>query len=215
MASIFIPDGKPVEEILDRGEARALEIRRAAGTDALEKLQWHLEDVSGAPREHGEHGENVRRPMGAVQRWEAKVRPTNVLTAEHCQLLYDYRLAVADPNLTNARGQRERVVEVHAVGLLGSPRVVPHHLAEDPGRHRYAGYRDRVDLQAADAITGIQHAARQDEQASRKIAERIQPPLRTLLARLIQVDVGRPSTRPSPSMAIWASVTLAGISARP
>ena len=70
MASIFIPDGKPVEEILDRGEARALEICRAAGTDALEKLQRHLEDVSGAPRGHGEHG--VRRPMAAVERWERR-----------------------------------------------------------------------------------------------------------------------------------------------
>ena len=72
MASIFIPDGKPVEEILDRGKARALQIRRAAGTDALEKLQRHLEDVSGAHGEHAEPGENVRKPMAAVERWERR-----------------------------------------------------------------------------------------------------------------------------------------------
>ena len=60
MASIFVPDRKPVEEILDRGEARALQIRRAAGTDALDKLQRHLEDVNGTHGEHAEHRENVK-----------------------------------------------------------------------------------------------------------------------------------------------------------
>ena len=70
MASIFVPDGKPVEEILDRGEARALQIRRAAGTDALEKLQRHLEDVTGAHGGHAEHGEHAEHPENVKgDRW--------------------------------------------------------------------------------------------------------------------------------------------------
>ena len=61
--AIFVPDWKSVEEILDRGKANTPQIRRAARTHALQKLERHLQDVRGA------HGDNVKRAMVAPRWW--------------------------------------------------------------------------------------------------------------------------------------------------
>src|SRR5512140_1474314 len=104
-------------------------------------------------------------------------------------LLPDDGLAPADVDLANPRRQRVRTVEIQAVGVVWSPRVVGDQLLDEDLRDDHAADGGPVERETRLAIRRGEPAGHRDRHLPAEVRERVEPaPRLALLAERVEVD---------------------------